>query len=1025
MAKIYQILAILLLAWSALLAQADLFDIGTDQNPPGISWRSLESRHFQIIFPQEIAADAQRIASLLERVYPADCKTLGIQPGPLPLILHSRTTESNGFVTLAPRRSEWFSTPPQVGLTGPVGWYPLLAIHEYRHVVQFQALKQGFNRLLYWSLGEYGWLAGAGISVPAWFFEGDAVVMETALTRGGRGRQPEFLMPIRTMLLSGERYSYYKMNLGSYKNWIANPYEYGFYLNTWLRRQHGAELWPAVLKSTAKLSFIPYRFSWSLKRRTGMGLMKSHAAMLAELEAHYRTSRPQPGTAPAGSEAVRRNPGGSEMVGGRSEAVRRNQGGNEMAGGVNEAVRRNPGGNEMVEGGNEAVRRNPGGNEMTGGGNEMTGGETAVQRWNRDNDGFWTIYQAPRPAADGSLIVLKIGLADQTAFIRLHPDGREETLLHPNPVDGSPHSIAGETLVWSEEVYDPRWGRQDFRTIKSLDLVSGTRRTLVARGRHFAPALSPDGAHIAAILFETDNGCHLVLLSAQNGSEMRRFDNPANDFLMTPTWSPDGREIVCSRLCGSGRALTLISLDDGRMTDLIPPGDWEITTLFHGGRYILFSSNDGEVMQIFAVERQSGRLFRVTDRPFGAFYPALSGDGRRLFFGDYDLNGYHVAESSLDSSRWIPLDSLPVMENPWFEPVTAQEAGPALLDDLAPHSWPVRPFTAWNDRPRIHSWQVYADDPSRTLGGSLFAQNLLSTLQASAGFDFDRDENAGAISADLTWARLYPLLSAGVTSGHRASTYLDENDKTLRYTWKEKSARATILLPLNLSRNGYTTALSLQGAAQLTWISGISDDNAFERWENQSGWFRTMGYGLEFYRYRKSGADIFPVLGQTLRLGYNHTPWGSRYQGERFILRANLYLPGLVRRHGLALRGDYERQRPESYRFSGDIRFPRGYSYRYQDRIGRLAVDYTLPLAYPDQHLWALLYVQRVKSLFFHDYGWSSLAGRRTFYRSSGVELSADVNFFSLPVILDVGVRLVWRWREKNWRTEATLNLPL
>ncbi|HOC25413.1 MAG TPA: hypothetical protein PKJ13_08885, partial [bacterium] len=292
MAKIYQILAILLLAWSALLAQADLFDIGTDQNPPGISWRSLESRHFQIIFPQEIAADAQRIASLLERVYPADCKTLGIQPGPLPLILHSRTIESNGFVTLAPRRSEWFSTPPQVGLTGPVGWYPLLAIHEYRHVVQFQALKQGFNRLLYWSLGEYGWLAGAGISVPAWFFEGDAVVMETALTRGGRGRQPEFLMPIRTMLLSGERYSYYKMNLGSYKNWIANPYEYGFYLNTWLRRQHGAELWPAVLKSTAKLSFIPYRFSWSLKRRTGMGLMKSHAAMLAGLEAYYRTSRP-------------------------------------------------------------------------------------------------------------------------------------------------------------------------------------------------------------------------------------------------------------------------------------------------------------------------------------------------------------------------------------------------------------------------------------------------------------------------------------------------------------------------------------------------------------------------------------------------------------------------------------------------------------------------------------------------------------------------------------------------------------
>lgn len=949
MAVLRHIVSILLLCVNALLAQSELLELGTAQVPPGVSWQSLDSPHFEIVFPREIEKEAQHIANLLEHIYPADCKTLGVRPGRLPLILHTRNTVSNGFVALAPRRSEWYNTPPQVGLTGPVGWYPLLAIHEYRHVVQFQALKQGFNRLLYWSLGEYGWLAGAGISTPTWFFEGDAVVMETALTRGGRGRQPEFLMPIRTMLLSGRRYSYYKMNLGSYKNWIANPYEYGFVLNTWMRRHQGAALWPGILKSTATLPFIPYRFSWALKRRTGMGYMKSHAAMLAELEAHYRANLAQQRTAPGDS----------------------------------------------------------------------------VRRWDRGNAGFWTVYQAPQFSDDGSVIALKLGLADQSAFVRIHPDGREEILFHPNPVDGSPHSLGGGLLAWSERAYDPRWGNQDFRAIRICSLASGARKTLAARSRCFAPALAPDVRTVATILLEKDNLCHLVLLDAETGTEIRRFDNPDNDFLMTPAWSPDGREIVCSRLTATGRALTVIALDDGRMQDIIPPGAWSITTPVWSGASILFSSNDGDVEQIFAVQRRSSRLFRVTARPYGAFYPAVSADGRRLLFSDYDLEGYHVAEMALDSSRWTAIAHLPVMENSWFDPVAAQEAGADAIQDLSTEHYPVRAFGFRNDLIHVHSWQITADETARTYGGRLYSQNLLGTLQASAGYDYDRDEKAGAASARLTWARLYPLIDAGVIYGHRASSYRNTAGRLQRYTWREQSAQAGLRLPLNLSRGGYNTGLTLQSAARLTWISAISDDNAFDRWDNQNGWWKSLGYAIEFYHYRKAAADILPVYGQSLRAGFNHTPWSSSYQGRRVNLSASLYLPGLARRHGLALHADYEEQKPTNYRYSSLIRFPRGYGYRYQDRIGRLAIDYTLPLAYPDQHLWALLYVQRLKSLFFHDSGWSSLQGRNTRYHASGVELTADVNLFSLPVILDLGVRIAWRWREKEWRTEAILGLPI
>ncbi|HOZ21729.1 MAG TPA: hypothetical protein PLO28_08110 [bacterium] len=953
--------------WSILLlcsivltaaAQDQLLDIGTDQNPPGISWQSLETPRFRIIFPQEIGPDAQRAASLLERIYEADCATLGARPKRLPLILHNRTIESNGFVTLAPRRSEWYNTPPQVGLTGPVEWYTLLAIHEFRHVVQFQRLNSGFNRLLYLALGETGWMAGVGISAPTWFFEGDAVVMETALTRGGRGRQPEFLMPIRALLLSGRPRSYFKMTLGSCKNWIGDPYSYGFVLNTWLRRRNGAELWPPVLKSTANLSFIPFRFSWALKRRTGMGAIKSHEAAMVELAERYRANLPPQDT-------------------------------------------------------------------------------TAVRRWNRDNDGFLTVYQSPGFAGDSAIIALKYGLADQRAFVRIHSNGREETLFRPNTVDGSSHTLAGTTLVWAEEVPDPRWGRQSHQAIKRYDFTTGALQTVVKKGRYFAPAISPDGAIIAAVEHAGDNRCRLVLLDSNSGRELHRFENPGNAFLMTPAWSPDGREIALNRLTAAGRALALLDVEKGVMTDLIPPGAWTMATPVWCGSTILFSSNDGETEQIFAVRRRDGRLFRVTSRPYGAFYPAPSADGQRLLFNDFDLEGYHAAETALDSSRWTALDQLPVMVNSWFEPVAAQEAGPSLLydhlsqaeaglpEEPAQNTWPVRPLSSWRDPGRIHSWQFYLDDIRRTMGAEIYSRNLLGTLQASAGYDYDRDEKAGAASAAITWARLYPLIDLGALYGHRASTYSDDAGAEQRYTWKEQSAFAGFRLPLNLSRQGYSTTLTLQSRLQWTLLSGISDDRAFDRWKNSGGWWRSAGYALNFSRFRRSRADIFPVRGQILEIGYDHTPWDGDWRGGRFNLSASLFFPGLSRRHGLALRADYEEQKPDNYRYSSRIRFPRGYGYRYQERIGRLALDYALPLAYPDQHIWALLYIQRLKSLFFHDYGWSESNGRRSFYRASGLELTADTNLLSYPVLFELGVRLAWRWREKDWRSEAVIGLPL
>ncbi len=929
-----------------LRAQEALLDIGTEQDRPGIRWHTLTTPHLRMIFPRELETDARRIATLVDAVHPADTRTLGVRPPRIPLILRNRTTESNGFVALGPRHSQWFNTPPQTSLIGPVSWYTLLAIHEYRHVVQFERMKGGMTKWLYYFLGDAGWMAGAVFSVPMWFWEGDAVVMETALTHGGRGRQPEFCMPIRTMLLSGEHYSYYKMTMGSLKNWYASPYDYGFLLNTWLRRHHGADLWPRVLSRTNKISLMPFRFSQSLKKYTGRGAVKSHRAALAELDSVYRAGQ-------------------------NSAAV------------------------------------------------------DSVKRWDRNRNGFTTHYQAPARLEDGSAVVLKYGLADQPTFVRIDATGKETILCHPGPVDGTPHHLSGTRLVWNEFRFDERWGYENHQSICCLDVQTGGKRTLISKGRYFAPALSPDGATIAAIHFGADNRCRLVLLNADNGGERRRYDNPENAFLFTPRWSPDGTRMAFGRLNDAGRTLALLDIDSGQTRDLFPAGANTVASPVFAGDHLLFTTADGDVEQIFACHLKSGALHRVSNRPFGAAFPALSAEETELLFNDYDLAGWHVAAMALDTARWRPVASLPTLRNSWFEPVAQQEAQPLWPGSYPPGDYPVQKYSPWRDLFHVHSWLISADDAARTAGVQFFTRDLLGTLGSSFGVDFDRAEQAAAVNAAVTYAGRYPLLDLGAAAGHRASSFVDETNQITRYTWREKSLSLGARLPLNFTRDGYWRGLTLQSRLQFTEISRISDDRGFGRHENGSGWFKPLQHRLTLYRYRKSRADIYPVWGQTLRLAYHHTPFKDDYEGRLMSLSANLYFPGLAPRHGLALRGDYEEQDAAPYRFSSESRFPRGYRERFHEQRGRFGIDYALPLAWPDQHFWTLLYFQRIKSAFFYDYGWGRDAGKETLYRSAGVEITSDLNLLGFPVLFDLGVRFAWRWREQNWRTEAVIGLPL
>jgi hypothetical protein len=243
-----------------------------ETNPYSIRWRQINTPHFKIMFPEGYSVQAQRMANTMEHIYEPETRTLRAQPRKIPILLQNQSALSNGFVALAPRRSEFFGMPPQnYNFIGNNDWLDLLATHEYRHIVQFQKSITGFNKLVYYSLGQFALAAMSFAAVPNWFWEGDAVAIESAVTSAGRGRIPNFDVMLRTNFLEGRRFNYHKQYLRSYKHFIPDHYVLGYHMVSHLRdKTNDPLIWDKVTGRAWGVPFIPFTFSNAIKKESGL-----------------------------------------------------------------------------------------------------------------------------------------------------------------------------------------------------------------------------------------------------------------------------------------------------------------------------------------------------------------------------------------------------------------------------------------------------------------------------------------------------------------------------------------------------------------------------------------------------------------------------------------------------------------------------------------------------------------------------------------------------------------------------------
>ncbi len=261
--------------------------------PPSTRWRQLNSDTARVIYAPAAELQARRIMSLVHKVAADTALELGSRMRKVDIVLHNRTTLANGYVALAPFRSEFYLVPgSNIFDFGNLPWQENLAIHEYRHVHQYNNFRNGVSKFLSYVFGENGQAFANAITVPDWFFEGDAVYAETALTPQGRGRLSYFQSGYRSLWLENKKYSWQKLRNGSLKDYVPNHYQLGYLLANYGYLKYGNEFWPKVTKDASAFKGLFYPFQKAVRRHAGI----SYKTFRKEAFEYYRQQVAEPGS---------------------------------------------------------------------------------------------------------------------------------------------------------------------------------------------------------------------------------------------------------------------------------------------------------------------------------------------------------------------------------------------------------------------------------------------------------------------------------------------------------------------------------------------------------------------------------------------------------------------------------------------------------------------------------------------------------------------------------------------------------
>ncbi len=959
-----------------LLAFSQIID-QLGQSPSKLKWKQIQTPHFRIVFPGEMEKDAQRTANALMNAYNDVARSLGVLPRKIPIVMQNQTTDNNAFVTSEGRRAEFFSTPPQnPNDMGMNNWFDELSLHEYRHVVQQDQSIVGWGKYMFYLFGNSGTSIMQGMTNPWWFWEGDAVGCESAMGYGGRGRIPSFDLTFRTQLLSRGAFSYMKASCGSMKDAIPNHYLFGYLMTTYDKNHYGADVWDKVLTRTYKKPPLPFSFSHSIKKVTGMNAKETYSAMIRELKELWGKQL----------QDVKETP--AEYFHHPSEKVFVNY----------KFPQYLPDGNIVVE---------KAGLET---GSFLAYKSSIVDQSQfvlLTKDGKETKIRVSGVLDDNGMLSSAAGKVVWSEF-SYDPRWGARNFTVIKVLDVATKQI--KQITHRTRLHAPCLS-PDGKTIAAIDFTTALRYYLVlmdaGTGKIIKRFDNPDNHQYMQPHF-TQDGRGILMVQAEPGYKtivkldiatglIKRIMKPIPDNISAPV---DYKNFVLYNSPQSG-------IDNIYAVDTLTGVQYQVTDRKYGAFNPCVSPDGNKIaFQDFIADG-----FRVATMPLNEKeWPKV------------DLPEEH-AEKVAYYSTFAKQEAGNILSH---IPDSVYPSSPykRLKNAVLVYSWGIEPLS----------------NLPNPLSIGIKSQDLLSTTVLEAGFRFDNNERHWGKYFKLSYDGLYPEFFFSYADGKRKAIFAKgETDTTSAPPFHYdligfKNLNFGVGFPLNFSGGPYIRKVNL--TSQIIYnsfdkLTRHTTDNKYDR--DYFGNFYSLQHdaSLEF-RLRQSIRDVGPRLGTLIQFTFRNSPFHSYFNASQTALDVNVYLPGFFKHHSVHLRSYWQKDDSSNYHFENRFDFFRNTTNQLFQHLQIWSVDYKFPLAYPDySFLNGALYFQRIKLDLFSEWGFGKSAynnlvdGHLRRYTNLGVELTSDVNFMRFLIPFEAGIRSSYMVQDRSVHHQLIVRVPI
>ncbi len=658
--------------------------------------------------------------------------------------------------------------------------------------------------------------------------------------------------------------------------------------------------------------------------------------------------------------------------------------------------------------------------------------------------GVYENYRHNHVLPDGKVVSLKTSYDHIPRFVTIDESGNEETLVIPGQIFEESVGYRNQSVIWSEYVPDERWSHSGRSFIRIFQIENSTIKTLIPEYKCFAPAISPDEHNVSVVETDFGNQYYLSVYDASTGDLKARYQTPENNYFFNPVWKDD-QELFVVVLTEKGKQLARVNPFEGKLSWLsgVEPG--ELKHLTPWGDKLFFISGHTGKSELWSLNLRSDEVLRELPARFGLESPAFSPDGKSLVLSDYTAGGFRLIKVRTDDCQPVTVRSIPKGQYPLAARLAVQEPGIVDFTNVDTTGYISKPYTKGLHLFNIHSWAPASFDlDSYTLdpGVSVVSQNKLGTAETSVGYKWHSVDRVGQTYLNFEYRGWYPMISLEGYTGKKASSYgliteykdgsgniVSRDTVMKRFTWNETGIDLDVRIPFNFTRGAFHRLLQPEVRfSYLTYGHRESTPGNFI-----SGDVRSMVWRLYYHQMQRQAIrDVQPDWGLVLDGAYRHTPFGDNDMGSMLSYQASIYLPGLLKNHGLNTYLAFQKRNPGKYSYSDAIKVPRGWHSFNSNHLISSSVKYSLPLLYPDLNLGKFIYLRRIRAELFYDRAWikgNSVHGdnsggifRRTI-SSVGADLTTDCNFLRFYAPANMGFRTIYLPVEKKTQVEFLLSV--